>query len=86
MLAGGQLYDSYEYAWSAGGHLQLFASSPTFDTHLILSTPSGRQLDSTDDRGARIDMILPESGTYRVIVTSRQAFVLGDYELEVHEP
>lgn len=80
----GQLYDSYDFAWTAGERVNLDATSPSFDPRVMIRAPSGRQFD--DDPGlpgAHIEMVLDETGTYQVVVSSTGWGETGDYDLNV---
>ena len=57
-----------------------------FDTYLLLVGPSSFREDNDDgssNRDSRIEAVLPEAGTYRVIVTSYKPSQGGAYDLSI---
>ncbi len=86
-LTSGEYSDSYELTWPVGTAVHLEARSTTFDTYLIVRTPSGRQMDNDDqvpgNLNAALDFVVTEPGTHRVIVTSYAPGMTGAYELAI---
>lgn len=86
-LTSGEFFDEYDFDWPAGTAIHLEANSTTFDTYLILRTPSGRQTDNDDrrpgDLNAAIDFVVTEPGPHRVLVTSYAPGMSGSYDLLV---
>ncbi len=83
-LRTGELYDEHRFTFQAGQHVRLEARSTAFDTYLIARPPVGDQLDNDDqtqgNRNAALDFTAL-AGEYRVMVTSYQPGMQGDYEL-----
>lgn len=85
-LSSGEYWDAYEIEGSAGDRVVVTLMSGAFDTYLMLRGPGELSLDNDDDGGSnrsRIETVLPESGTYRVAVTSYAAGASGPYSLEI---
>ncbi len=87
---GRGLADTYEYSFDAGERVVLSLDSPDFDTYLVVRAPSGREMFN-DDSGfgnlnSRLEVVMTESGTYQVVVTSYSSGVMGRYHLHVGEP
>jgi len=83
-------FDEHLFTGQAGQQLEILLTSSEFDTYLILVNPSGEALDQNDDRSpgdtnSLLQLTLPESGSYRVIVNSYDASGRGAYELQVRE-
>jgi serine protease Do len=72
----------------AGQPLQIEVSSYQFDPQLILIDPAGNVIAQDDDGGgnfnARLDITLPQSGVYRVIVAATTRQAQGGYRLRVN--
>lgn len=77
-----------EIEGQAGQRLQIEATSYQFDPRLILVDTDGTIVAEDDDGNgnfnARIDMTLPESGTYRAIVVPANPGGQGTYRLMVY--
>jgi hypothetical protein len=86
-LSSGEFFDAYELTWPVGTAVHLEARSTTFDTYLILRTPSGRQTDNDDqvpgNLNAALDFVVTEAGAHRVMVTSYAPGMTGAYELAI---
>ncbi len=71
----------------AGDAVRLSAISSDFDTYLAVYAPDGRLVGSNDDAedgsgtDAALDLTLPETGRYLVIVSGYEASDLGPYTL-----
>jgi hypothetical protein len=87
-LASGEYSDAYAVEGRQGQTLVLDLRATAFDPYLILAMPGGEQLDNDDFEGdqtrSRIETTLPETGTYRVVVTSYAVGETGAYELDIH--
>ncbi len=87
-LDTGEYVDAYEIEGRPGQVLTLDLRSDNFDTFLILQSPSGERIENDDtDSTSRsfIESNLSEVGTYRVLVTSYESGVGGDYELSMDQ-
>ena len=86
-LTSGEYVDEYQVQGRQGEHLVLDLRSSDFDPYLILKLPSGEQIENDDHEGDRtrslITSQLPETGTYRVLVTSYQPKETGAYDLTI---
>jgi serine protease Do len=83
----GTLYDVYEYAGSAGSMIGVALESGDFDTVVYVANPDGTNLGRDDDGGggtdSRLDVTLPENGTYRIYVVSLFD-TTGEYRLVIY--
>lgn len=88
------LFDTYNVTGQAGQTLRLSLSDLTFDAFLALLDANGTQiaasedlndlnLPETDDRNLELEVVLPASGTYTIIVNGRDRFARGTYALTV---
>lgn len=87
-LASGEYFDEHRFTWPAGARIHLEARSTAFDTYLIVHPPSGPQRDNDDmvpgqTLNAGMDLQVNEPGEWRVLVTSYQPGMTGDYTLAV---
>ena len=84
----GTLYDMYEYVGSAGAAVGFALQSDDFDSVIYVSAPDGVNLGRDDDGGggtnSRLDITLPENGTYQVFVVSLFGST-GDYRLTIYQ-
>ncbi len=82
----GTLYDMYEFEGEAGESITIMLNSDYFDARLFFSNPDGSNLASDDDGGggsnSLVSVILPETGTYRIFVTSFFEGT-GDYLVQI---
>ncbi len=88
-LSSGELADEHRLTWSAGTTVRLEARSTEFDSYLIVRAPSGEQRDNDDQApgvlNAALDLVVQETGEYRVLVTSYRPGESGSYELALRE-
>ncbi|MEZ4421844.1 MAG: caspase family protein [Gemmatimonadota bacterium] len=86
-LDGGEYRDLYVFEGQAGDAVQVRLTSEAFDTYVGVITPSGENVDNDDwdgsTRESRVELVLPESGRYRVFATSYQAGEAGPYSLSL---
>lgn len=84
-LSSGEFVDRYTRTFTRGAPVSIRATSTTFDTYLIVRSPSGHQSDNDDfasgDTNAGIDIPSAEEGEYTVLVTSYRPGEAGDYTL-----
>lgn len=85
----GSLYDEYPIEGASGQHLRIHLESSEFDPYLILIGPNGNILArhddiSRDNLNATLDILLPDNGTYRVIVNGYSHYSQGRYTLSIH--
>lgn len=88
VLQDGSLYEEYRFEGESGQSITITLESPDFDTYLMLIAPNGDVLQYNDDisdsdRNSQIAIVLPESGTYRVIANSYDPAGQGSYEITV---
>ena len=83
----GTLYDLYEYTGSAGAEIGFAVESDDFDAVVYVANPDGTNLGRDDDGGggtnSRLDVTLPENGTYRIYVVSLFG-TYGEYRLTIY--
>lgn len=86
---GGQYFESWSFLGSAGESVTIDLSSSEVDTFLTLLSPNGREESNDDisrrDTNSRINMILPEDGTYEVIASTYLAAAEGGYTLSLQQ-
>ncbi|MBD2579544.1 trypsin-like peptidase domain-containing protein [Oscillatoria sp. FACHB-1406] len=86
--ADGSLYQEYPFSGRAGQSITLALESPDFDTYLLLLAPDGRKIAENDDisdndSNSLLNVTLPATGQYRVIVNSYDSSGRGRYLLTV---
>lgn len=88
-LRSGEFVDSYRFQGQSGQRVVINMRSTAFDPYLILLSPSGAQEDNDDisanDRNARIEMTLAESGQYVIGATSYQPGERGAYVVTLEQ-
>jgi hypothetical protein len=85
------LFDTYNFTGQEGQTIRLSLTDLTFDAFLALLDASGTQIAAsadlntpdTGDRNPELEVVLPTSGTYTIIVNGRDQFARGAYELTV---
>ena len=84
------LGDGYAHAWelhgTAGESLSVELISEEFDSYLYMTGPGVGLLSDDDDAGnldSRIEVTLPQAGTYRIVVTTFGDYGTGAYRLRV---
>jgi hypothetical protein len=86
-LSTGEYVDSFDLSGAGGEFLVIDLRSRGFDPYLILVAPSGEQFENDDHEGdatrSQVAMQLPESGNYRVLVTSYKPGESGSYTLTI---
>ncbi|MBN1476556.1 hypothetical protein JXA47_07380 [Candidatus Sumerlaeota bacterium] len=85
-IRSGELCDVYWFDASAGQTISIRLDSDDFDPYLILRHPGGSQTENDDFDGtlnAGMNIQLPESGQYQLVVTSYQPGDTGAYTLRV---
>jgi len=85
-LDSGEYTDSYTFIGRRGQRVAIDAVSDEFDTYLMLSPPTGDQLDNDDGpdgTNARLTEVLAEDGEYTIQVTSFAPGETGRYTLSV---
>lgn len=82
---GGQYVDTYTFQAQESQRVTVTMTGESFDTYLILESPSGEQVVN-DDFGpgtSQIDMLIGESGTWKAMASSYGGGESGDYELDI---
>ncbi|MGA1740546.1 MAG: pre-peptidase C-terminal domain-containing protein [Pseudohongiellaceae bacterium] len=77
--------DYYSFTGSAGQNVRFELSSQDFDTYLTIIDPNGSEYDNDDFDGSTgmsvVELALPVSGRYSVLVTSYRTEETGNYNL-----
>lgn len=86
----GSFYDSFPLEGSAGDSFSISLESQDFDTFLAVMDPEGNIIEKNDDlneqtSNSRLEITLPESGSYSVIVNAYDQGGKGKYTLKVTE-
>jgi len=85
-LDSGEYVDTYRFQGRRGQRVAAELTSSAFDAYILLTTPSGRQIendDGDDGTNSRLDTALSEDGEYSVAVTSYAAGETGSYRFSV---
>lgn len=86
----GAYVDVYTFDGTAGEEVVLLLGSAVFDTYLSLFSPSGELVDWSDDLAntsdSGLDVFLPETGRYLVVVSSFFGGATGDYTVTRYTP
>jgi hypothetical protein len=83
-LPSGELADVYELVVTEPTAITVQMQSRAVDSFLLVTTPSGEQLQNDDSGGTRDAQVELEAmpGTYRIVATSYRAGETGSYELK----
>jgi Bacterial pre-peptidase C-terminal domain len=86
-LSTGEFMDEWTLQGAAGQEIAIVLDSEEFDTYLIVLYPEGGRAEN-DDRSdetlnSEVQLTLPESGEYRIVVTSYAPGETGEYLLSV---
>lgn len=80
---------AYYFEGTAGQRISLFLTSATFDTYMELLDDEGTLVGENDDDGrstnSALDVELPRTGTYFVVVSGYENDAAGEYELELYQ-
>ncbi len=84
----GSFYDSYPIEGSAGDSFTITLESQDFDTFLAIMDREGNIIEQNDDvdeqdSNSRLEITLPDDGTYSVIVNAYEQQGTGNYVLTV---
>jgi len=84
----GSLYDEYSFTAAEGMKIIITMDSTEIDPYLILLNPEGTKVGENDDiasdnRNAKIEMVAPARGSYRVIANTYEKGQLGAYSLRI---
>ncbi len=85
-LSTGEYVDTFTFRGQRGQRVATELTSSAFDAYLMLTTPSGEQIDNDDgDSGtdSRLETVLSEDGEYQVMVTSYSPGETGSYRFSV---
>jgi serine protease Do len=82
----GSWYRSYTFDGIAGQPIRIILESSDFNSYLAVLGPDGRKVAENNNVGrnnsnSALDLTLPRSGTYRVIVNASERGVGGQYRL-----
>ncbi|MGG6292916.1 PPC domain-containing protein [Leptolyngbya sp. AN02str] len=84
----GSLYDTYFLNGRAGQQIMISLESDEFDTYLAILTPDGAVLaenDDADDTNSFLEVTLPSSGEYQLIINGYDSNSQGWYTVTVSE-
>lgn len=85
VMEDGSWVDEYTIDAAAGQEVVAVVTSVEFDPYVIVTGPSGEQTENDDFGSSRevslVEAVAPESGTWRVQVTSYEAGQSGAYTL-----
>jgi len=84
----GSLYDEYTFEGSQGQQITIRLESSDFDPYLVIFGPDGNVLGENDDLSSSnnnsfLRVVLPEDGSYRILVNAYDRKGRGDYLLRV---
>ena len=83
----GSYFDAYTFEGQAGQQVEIAMSSNELNAYLILLEPDGNNLAQDDNSGgnnnARLQAVLPRTGTYTVLANTRLSGETGRYQIEV---
>lgn len=85
-LSTGEYVDTFTFRGQRGQRVAAELTSSAFDAYLMLTTPSGEQLDNDDGENgtdSRLETVLTEDGDYQVRVTSFSPGETGSYRFSV---
>ncbi|MDB5420463.1 MAG: peptidase caspase catalytic subunit p20, partial [Brevundimonas sp.] len=85
-LDSGEYLDSYTFRGQRGQRVAAELTSSAFDAYIMLTTPSGEQIevdDGADGTDSRLETALSEDGEYTVTVTSFAPGETGSYRFSV---
>ena len=85
-LESGEYVDTFTFSAERGQRVAAELTSSAFDAYIILTTPSGEQIDNDDGEdgtNSRLDQVLAEDGEYQVMVTSYSPGETGSYRFSV---
>ncbi len=78
-------FQVHEFSGEAGKNILIDLISGDFDSYLILVDPQNKKIAEDDDSGkginARVIINLPQTGTYKILVSTRKAGEVGKYQL-----
>jgi hypothetical protein len=84
-LRSGEFYDEHTIDGRAGQRVVVEMTATEFDPYLIVVSPSNQRQENDDwegsNRRSRVEWVLPETGTYRLLATSYGKGEAGRYEL-----
>ena len=86
-LASGEYHEVHTFEGEAGEPIRIEMASDRFDTYLIVTAPSGQQVDNDDADGdatrSVVEFVMPETGRYRITATSYRAGETGPYTIRM---
>jgi hypothetical protein len=89
-LRSGEYCDNYTFEGRAGQRVIVDLRSSAFDPYVMVIAPSGSKKENDDYQGSnshsRLELVLEESGSYRVVATSYRKDEVGAYELSIDVP
>ena len=86
-LEDGEYYHAWVFNGRADDRIVVSLHSTAFDGYLAIFTADGEWEEQDDDSGgesdARLDVTLPATGRYAIVVTSYAGGEMGEYSLSV---
>jgi hypothetical protein len=85
-LESGEYVDNFRFQAERGQRVAVELTSSAFDAYIMLTSPSGEQIDNDDGEdgtNSQLNTVLAESGEYSVAVTSYSPGETGSYRLSV---
>lgn len=86
----GSHFKTYSFQGKSGQSVTLLLESVEIDPFMVLTFPSGRQMEnddiSTQDHNAQIKAVLSENGVYYITATTYDASKFGNFTLSVSLP
>ena len=84
----GSLYDEYTFEGTKGQQITIRLESEDFDPYVVIFAPNGNVVGENDDlsesnNNSFLRVVLPEDGTYRILVNAYDRKGRGDYLLRV---
>ena len=88
-LDSGEFTEVHTFDGDAGEPVRIDLTSAEFDPFLIVTSPSGERVENDDYNGSQnesvVEFTMPESGRYRVTVTSYRPGETGHYALRLSQ-
>jgi Bacterial pre-peptidase C-terminal domain len=91
LTGDGSLFDLYTFEGQRGQLVKISVVSPEFDTYLLLLDPDENDTAANDDAqqnntNSYIEVTLPKTGTYTVVVNGYDSNSRGNYLLTITSP
>lgn len=82
---GGQYVDTYEFQGAESQRVTVTMRGDSFDTYLIVESPSGQQFvnDDFEPSTSQLDLLVGEAGTWQVMASSYGGGESGSYQVDI---